>query len=101
MTQAQSVDDRLNVREAALLVSRSPETIRRWVWSGALSVKRDGRRLLVSRQEVRALADEHGHSSGLTLPEWAEAARRAMVAAEVSRPESAADLVLLDRRHHL
>ncbi|MHB1527758.1 MAG: helix-turn-helix domain-containing protein [Candidatus Dormibacteria bacterium] len=97
----QDVDDRLNFREAALLVGRSPETIRRWVRAGALSVKRDGRRLLVSRQEVRALADEHGHGSGLTLSKWAEAARRAMVAAKVSRPESAADLVLLDRRPHL
>jgi excisionase family DNA binding protein len=95
------VDDRVDVREAAILVSRSPETIRRWVWAGALSAKRDGRRLLVSRNELRVVAAEHGHDSGPTLAQWAERAREAMMAAGFAKLESAADLVLEDRRRHL
>ncbi len=94
------VDDRVDVREAAILVGRSPETIRRWVWAGTLSAERDGRRLRISRHELRALAAEHGQGYGHTLEQWAKSARAAMTEAGFSQPESAADLVLEDRRRH-
>lgn len=89
----------IGVREAAGMVGRSPETIRRWVWSGPLQAERDGRRILVSSSEVRALAEERGGGPHLRLPEWAAEARRALGQPGSPR-RSAADLVLDDRRRH-
>jgi len=45
----------IDVRHAAVLVGRHPETIRRWVWSGRLAAQRRGRRLLVERSEVQSV----------------------------------------------
>ena len=87
------------VREAAGLVGRWPETIRRWVWSGPLQAERDGRRTLVSSSEVRALAEERGGGPHLRLSEWVAEARRALGQPGSPR-RSAADLVLDDRRRH-
>ncbi len=87
------------VREAAGLVGRWPETIRRWVWSGLLQAERDGRRILVSSSEVRALAEERGGGPHLRLSEWVAEARRALGQPGSPR-RSAADLVLDDRCRH-
>ena len=99
MADASERELAIGVREAAGLVGRSPETIRRWVWSGLLQAERDGRRILVSSSEVRALAEERGGGPHLRLSEWVAEARRALGQPGSPR-RSAADLVLDDRRRH-
>ena len=89
--------DTLDVRGAAALVGRHPETVRRWVWSGRLRAHRDGRRMLVARADLEALMAGDSHDA-LTLAEWAERARATRAAAGVHDPGgSAADLVIEDR----
>jgi len=86
----------LDVRAAAALAGRSPETIRRWVWAGRLPAQRQGRKLLVSRVDLIRL------TSGplVEIADLGQWHRRAAVLAE-SRTDgaggSAADLVLDDR----
>jgi excisionase family DNA binding protein len=89
--------ERLEMREAAALVGRHPETIRRWVWSGRLDARRRGRRLLVARADLEALAAVDGSRvDGLSA--WAERARAVRGAARGgASAESAADLVIEDR----
>jgi hypothetical protein len=89
-------DDLIDVRHAATLVRRHPETIRRWVWSGRLAARRQGRRLLVVPSEVEAVARQDVAAS--SLREWAD---RARAVGTSMRPgastRSAADLVIEDR----
>lgn len=90
----------IDVRQAARLIGRHPETVRRWVWSGRLVAERRGKRLLVDRFDVEAIARHHGSSVSLT--DWSRraAALRAAVtrgATAGGRRESAAELVLADR----
>lgn len=103
MDQAVIADDDgaalIDVRAAAQMVGRSPETVRRWVWSGRLSARREGNRLLVSPADVLALRSENGGGSTMTLGEWADAAHLALAEAARSSGGSAADLVLADRAH--
>lgn len=89
--------DMLDVRTAAALVHRNPETVRRWVWSGRLAARRRGRRILVARADVEALAGERTRSV-VSLAEWAQRAQASPrhVGAR-RRARSAADLVLADR----
>lgn len=92
MAEPSSADDMLDVRGAAALTGRNPETIRRWVWSGRLAAHRQGRRLLVARADVEALTRR------TTLSSWAERARALREARPTSEPRgSAADLVIEDR----
>jgi hypothetical protein len=93
-----TTDDLLDVRHAAALVGRHPETVRRWVWSGRLSARREGNRLLVARGEVEALAGNGRHGT-VSLAEWARRAARGREAGG-SAGGTAADLVLGDRAHH-
>ena len=93
---AETADELIDVGRAASLVGRHPETVRRWVWSGRLSARRRGRRLLVARSEVQALAGQDAVAS--SLRDWADrvrAARGSMSAAGSGR--TAADLVIEDR----
>jgi len=89
--------DVLDVREAAALLGRHPETIRRWIWSGRLTAARRGNRLVVQRADLEAIA---GVAQGKpTLNEWMDRAgafRESAIEAHGSR-ESAADLVIEDR----
>lgn len=85
----------LDVRQAAALVNRHPETIRRWVWSGKLAATRVGTRLMVEREAVLAASGEMG--AKMTLAEWAEKARAAQREMGVRRGVSASDLVIQDR----
>jgi len=90
----------LDVRETASLVGRSPETVRRWIWSGRLSARRHGNKLLVTRQAAEQLAHGPAAHDPLTLKDWAktvEKLRRAGALGDDSAGTSAADLVLDDR----
>jgi excisionase family DNA binding protein len=88
----------LEVRDAARLARRTPETVRRWVWSGRLEATKQGNRLLVRRSDVAALAGE-GRSrlepaEGPSLAEWAARARKRRGG---TKGTTAADLVWDDR----
>lgn len=80
----------LPVREAAAYAGRTAETIRRWVWSGRLTARRQGNRLLVDRRELDALLQTTPAAPPPTLREWA-------AALPSGRGPSAAALVLDDR----
>ncbi|HWP64049.1 MAG TPA: helix-turn-helix domain-containing protein [Candidatus Binatia bacterium] len=87
----------IDVRRAAALVGRHPETIRRWVWSGRLPAARSGRRLLVAASEVRRLGRSVGPLG--SLAEWLDLRRsseRLLAASGSGR--GAADIVIEDRR---
>ncbi len=79
----------LDVREAADYVARTPETVRRWVWSGRLPARRQGNRLLVARRDLDALL-QAPRAETLSLREWAAQLPR-------GTGRSAADVVLADR----
>jgi excisionase family DNA binding protein len=93
-----SPSDDLDVRAAARLAGRTTETIRRWVWSGRLSARKRGSRLLVSRSDVEALAGPRKGS--LSLREWATLAEAAMRSRR-RKGASAADLVTEERIRRL
>ena len=89
--------DELTINAAAALVDRSPETVRRWVWSGRLKARKSGRHLLVPRAEVEALRASAPSSKRLTLREWGAVAER-VLNRRVKGGRSASDLVLEERR---
>lgn len=92
----------LDVREAASLAHRTPETIRRWVWSGRLTARRHGNRLLLAKEQVEKLAGDRGdhsaerRSARMTLAEWVTLAQRTR--GHGAPGVSARDLVLEERR---
>lgn len=95
--QENRADEWIGVQRAAMLVRRHPETIRRWIWSGRLSARRDGNRLAVARDEVEALARQTAND--ISLREWADRARSARASSQqAGRRRSGADLVIEDRR---
>ncbi len=81
----------LDVREAADYVARTPETVRRWVWSGRLPALRRGNRLLVRRADLDAVAGRQEQS--LSLADWADL----LPDAGGDSQGTAADLVVDDR----
>jgi len=89
----------LDVREAAALAGRAPETIRRWVWSGRLPAQRRGRRLFVARRDVLHLASSDA-AGAVSLADWRKLALQHLRRTHglPSTKTSAADLVLADRR---
>lgn len=90
----------MDVRETARLVGRSPETVRRWIWSGRLLAVRHGNKLLVAREAVEQLASGPAADEPLTLQQWAtavETQRRSGALGEEHAGRSAADVVLDDR----
>ena len=84
----------VDVHEAARLAGRSPETVRRWVWSGRLQAVKQGNKYFIRSADLpaRVTSDEPG---AMTLAEWA-ALRDARLPRRPSGG-SAADLVLEDR----
>jgi hypothetical protein len=90
--------DELDVKSAALLAGKTAETIRRWVWSGRLSARKRGNRLLVVRRDVEALAGGVGRPS--SLAEWVDLAEAAMRGRRGPH-RSAADLVIEERQRRL
>jgi len=89
----------IDVREAAALVGRTPETVRRWVWSGRVPARRSGNRLLLDHGEVLATvrgARAVGSTrSSRTLAEWVGLADAREPRGR--RGVTARDLVLDDR----
>ena len=83
----------LEIREAAELARRTPETIRRWVWSGRLNARKSANRLLVARADLDHLVNQPRRRP--TLAEWAAEAGTVLGAGEPGA--TASDLVLADR----
>ena len=50
--------EEITVQEAALRVNRSPETIRRWIWSGRLPATKRGNKYYVDVMHLREVAVE-------------------------------------------
>ncbi len=98
MAQTEVEDaDLIDVRGAAALVRRHPETVRRWIWSGRLAARRQGNRLLVARGDVEAIAAREGRPL-TSLAAWAERAQAAREKTEAGiSGSSAVDLVMEDR----
>jgi excisionase family DNA binding protein len=90
----------LDVREVARIVERTPETVRRWIWSGRLSATQHGRRLLVARRDVESLLAADTEPAQPSLAGWADSVARqrqsGLLGAGSTIP-TAADLVLEDR----
>lgn len=84
--------DVLDVRAAADYVGRTPETVRRWVWSGRVPALRQGNRLLIARSALDAAVSGQGPDR-MSLRQWAESATRRGTDGAVT----AASLVLEDR----
>jgi hypothetical protein len=91
--------DELDIKAAARVAGRTAETIRRWVWSGRLSARKRGNRLVVARGDVEALAGG-GERLQLSLAEWAKLAEAALRGRR-GPYKSAADLVIEERRRRL
>jgi hypothetical protein len=88
------IEEWVDVVSAARLVDRHPETIRRWIWSGRLTARRQGRRMLVARSHLGAVAGRDG-----SLLAWATRVSATRLRAETpSARQTAADLILSDRR---
>ena len=86
----------LDVREAADLVHRNPETVRRWAWTRRLESVKYGNRLLFRRDDVLRIAGEAGHAgAAVSLADWAERVRATQSTG--ARGASSRDLVLEDR----
>lgn len=87
----------IDVREAAALVGRTPETVRRWAWSGRIQARKQGNRLLLDRNQVLTAigATPDASRSALTLAEWAGLADARE--SRGRRGATARDLVLDDR----
>lgn len=86
----------LGVREAAALARRTPETIRRWIWSGKLSARRNGNRLFVAKDDIERLVVV---ASATDAPRSLRAWATEVAASRAGRSGvSAADLILDDRR---
>ena len=91
----------LDVREAARLADRSPETIRRWVWAGRLPARKRGNRLLLARADVEAIiAGDATTKAAPDLASWAALISRHRsdgLLGESNADRTARDLVLSDR----
>ena len=81
----------VDVREAAALSRRTPETIRRWVWTGRLSSVKNGNKLFVPRADIGG--EERSAETASTLADWA----RSLPGPAATPASSASDLVLEDR----
>ena len=101
----------VTVQEAARRVKRSPETIRRWIWSGRLPATKRGNKYYVDVMRLREVAVEIAgtawHSPepdvGQDMAAWVDKVDRwttGLRAAgnRVGRRNTSSDLVIEDRR---
>jgi excisionase family DNA binding protein len=105
---AEVVAEEITVQEAAQRTSRSPETIRRWIWSGRLPAVKRGNTYYVDVVQLEGVAVEMGTTwhhagkdakSGGDLATWLDEVDRwqAGLPARASG-QTASDLVIEDRR---
>jgi hypothetical protein len=87
--------DMVDVREAAALVHRTPETVRRWIWSGQLGATKRSNRLLIERRALLQFAGLAGLDAPYSLMDWADEV--AATHPRGQRRATARDLVLDDR----
>src|ERR1700737_4529794 len=85
----------LSIRAGAAQVGRTPETVRRWVWSGRLPARKRGNRLVVTDLDLKRAATAIKQPN---LAAWVAALSPGGSRASAGRTRSAADLVLEDRR---
>jgi excisionase family DNA binding protein len=85
----------VDVREAAELMHRTPETIRRWAPSHRVRAVKHGNRLLLRRGDLLRLDQARDRSAARLLAEWAELVRTTQTAG--SEGSSSRDLILGDR----
>ena len=83
--------------QAASLTGRSPETIRRWVWSGRLRAGKRGNKIFIDRGDLEAAAGTVGLRDAISLGSWLRGLEAAGLKNE-AREGSVSDLVLEDRR---
>jgi hypothetical protein len=93
------------VRDAAQRVHRSPETIRRWIWSGRLPATKRGNTYYVDIVHLEGLVVEMGaaeHQADTaqlgSLAEWLDEVQRWKSGLALPVRETASDLVIEDRR---
>jgi hypothetical protein len=82
----------VDIREAARISRRTPETIRRWVWGGRLAAVRSGNKLFVRRADLVDDGVEAPPTEELSLGDWAR-----LLPSDGHKGTTAADLVLTDR----
>ena len=93
----------VDVREAATLVRRTPETVRRWVWSSRLHAVKHGNKLMVPRHQLLEVGGDAAVGSSPTanvesdrsLSAWVEEVDRTLTGG--GETLSARELVLADR----
>jgi hypothetical protein len=71
--------------------------VRRWVWSGRLQAHKRGNKFFIDRADLNRLLRSNGITGGVSLAEWIAAVDKSDLK-QHARRESAADLVLADRR---
>lgn len=86
----------VDVHEAADLVRRTPETVRRWVWSGRIAAVKKGQKLFVPRQALLTAAGAPRESVDPDRPTLEAWATQLAKAPSGSR-STARELVLDDR----
>lgn len=100
--------EEITVREAARRTHRSPETIRRWIWSGRLSATKRGNTYYVDVIHLEGVAVQmgavmHGSEPGSEpgsrgdLGAWLEEVRQWRAGLDRRQVPTAADLVIEDR----
>jgi excisionase family DNA binding protein len=94
----------ITVQEAARRTHRSPETIRRWIWSGRLPATKRGNTYYVDIVQLEGVAVEMGatahHVEDVSpgdLGAWLEEVRRWKSGLPAAVRSTASDLVIEDR----
>ena len=96
----------ITVREAAVRVGRSPETIRRWIWSGRLPATKRGNTYYVDVMRLERVVIEMNATGWHTSPGRPDLAswlaevdqwRSTLAVADTARNATASDLVIEDR----
>ena len=85
----------LTIHDAATRVGKTPETVRRWVWSGRLPARKEGNHLLVTEADLRRAAQSNQQP---TLSDWLATLDLLETSEAAEQAISAADLILEDRR---
>lgn len=86
----------LDVQEAARRARRTPETIRRWVWTGRVRAVKEGNKLFLAASDIPLVGPEAEVGSEATsLAAWAERVEKTHAGGAAGA--TARDLVLEDR----